>query len=297
MLLAFWFSASEAEVVYVGSYEPLRGVQMSDAYASVLEISFDMRGGLIVRQVHHWAALVFAAAVVVHLLRMFFTGAYRKPRRLNWLVGATLLLLVSSTACSATRCPTTCSRARACVSRTRITESIPFVGPWLASLMFGGEFPTTVLISRIYPVHIFLVPAIIAGLLAVHLGVLWLQRHTQYPGRGRDERTVVGTRWSRPTRCAPGLLLAAHRGAGLRRGFRPDQPAVALRSLPGLDATTASQPDWYTTWLEGGLRMFPPGTCGSAGSCCRLSSGLRSSCPASSSASSSCGRGSMRSRP
>ena len=91
--LALFFKPSQREVVYDGSYVPLHGVTMSEAYASTLHISFDVRGGLVMRQIHHWAALIFVAAIIVHLLRVFFTGAFRKPRELNWIIGTVLLIL------------------------------------------------------------------------------------------------------------------------------------------------------------------------------------------------------------
>lgn len=258
VLLTFWFRASAAEVVYVGSYEPMQGVQMTDAYASALEISFDIEGGLIVRQVHHWAALVFAAAVVVHLLRTFLTGAYRRPRRINWLVGGALLLLVIGNGIFGYSLPDDLLSGTGLRIAYSITESIPLAGPWLASIMFGGPFPSGSVISRIYPVHIFLVPALIAGLLGLHLGVLWLQRHTQFPGRGRDERVVVGT---------PVIPAYALRTVGYMTlvggvlafmgSYLQINPLWLYGPYRAWDATTMAQPDWYTTWLEGGVRMFP----------------------------------------
>src|SRR5690242_4383512 len=91
--LTFWFVPSMSEQTYEGSYTQLRGVPMSDAYASTLHISFDVRGGLLVRQMHHWSAMLFIAAMFVHMMRTFVTGAFRKPRELNWLIGAVLLLM------------------------------------------------------------------------------------------------------------------------------------------------------------------------------------------------------------
>jgi ubiquinol-cytochrome c reductase cytochrome b subunit len=258
VLLTFWFRPSAAEVIYVGSYEPLNGVLMSDAYASSLEISFDIEGALIVRQVHHWAALVFAAAVVVHLMRAFLTGAYRRPRRLNWLVGAVLLQLVILNGVFGYSLPDDLLSGTGLRIAYSITESIPFLGPWLASVMFGGPFPNGVLISRIYPVHIFLVPALIAGLLAVHLGVLWLQRHTEYPGPGRDERTVVGTplvpAYALRT---TGYLLLIGAVLSFMGSFLQINPLWLYGPYRAWNATTMAQPDWYTTWLEGAVRLFP----------------------------------------
>ncbi|MGH3714186.1 MAG: cytochrome b N-terminal domain-containing protein, partial [Micromonosporaceae bacterium] len=84
--LALFFDPSMEEVVYNGAYTPLRGVEMSKAYASSLDISFEVRGGLVMRQMHHWAALLFMAAILVHMFRIFFTGAFRKPREINWII-------------------------------------------------------------------------------------------------------------------------------------------------------------------------------------------------------------------
>ena len=93
VFLTLWFQPSMAEVTYEGSYDQLRGIHMSQAYASTLDISFDVRGGLLMRQMHHWAAMLFVASMMIHLLRVFFTGAFRKPRELNWVIGCLLLLL------------------------------------------------------------------------------------------------------------------------------------------------------------------------------------------------------------
>jgi ubiquinol-cytochrome c reductase cytochrome b subunit len=257
-LLAFWFRGSAAQVVYTGSYAPLHGVQMSDAYASALEISFDIEGGLIIRQIHHWAALIFAAALVVHLLRTFFTGAYRRPRRLNWLVGAVLLQLVLINGVFGYSLPDDLISGTGLRIAYSITESIPFAGPWLASVMFGGQFPNGVLVSRIYPAHIFLVPALIAGLLGLHLGMLWLQRHTQYPGRGRTQRTVLGTplipAYALRT---TGYLVIIGGVLAFMGTFLQINPLWLYGPFEPWNGSTMGQPDWYTTWLEGGLRVTP----------------------------------------
>ncbi|MGE5228888.1 MAG: cytochrome b, partial [Deltaproteobacteria bacterium] len=193
IFLALFFQASEAPVIYEGSCEPLAGAEMSIAYDSVLQISLDVPAGLLVRQVHHWAALVFVGALIIHMVRMFVTAAYRRPRRLNWLIGLSLVLLVGMNGLMGYSLPDDLLSGTGLRISFAITESIPFVGPSLATLLFGGEFPSGGLIARVYPVHIFLLPAAIAGLLGAHLGLLWLQRHTQFPGPGRSDRVIVGT--------------------------------------------------------------------------------------------------------
>jgi ubiquinol-cytochrome c reductase cytochrome b subunit len=256
--LALFFHASQAEVVYQGAYKPLAGVPMSDAYRSVVDLSFNVRAGLLVRQVHHWAALVFVAALMIHLLRMFFTGAYRKPRMINWLIGLTLLLLVAGNGLFGYSLPDDLLSGTGLRVAYSITQSIPFLGPWLASIMFGGEFPTSGIIARIYPVHIFLLPAAIAGLLGAHLGILWLQRHTQFPGPGRSDRTVVGTPMvpAYALRTTGYLLLLS--GVMTAFGaFLQINPVWLYGPYTAWDSTTQAQPDWYMGWMEGAVRLMP----------------------------------------
>ncbi len=256
--LALFFQASQAPVVYEGSYAPLAGVEMTDAYRSVVDLSFDVPAGLLMRQVHHWAALVFVAALMIHLLRMFFTGAYRKPRVINWLIGITLLLLVAGNGLFGYSLPDDLLSGTGLRVAYSITESIPFLGPWMASIMFGGEFPTEVIIGRIYPVHILLLPGAIGGLLGLHMGILWLQRHTQFPGPGRDDRTVVGTpmvpayalRTTGYFLLCGGVLTAF--GA-----FLQINPVWLYGPYTAWDSTTQAQPDWYQGWMEGAVRLMP----------------------------------------
>lgn len=258
IFLALFFHASQAVVVYHGSYHPLAGVPMSDAYSSVLDLSWNVRAGLLVRQVHHWAALVFVAALIIHLMRMFFTGAYRRPRRINWLIGLSLLLLVGFNGLMGYSLPDDLLSGTGLRIAFSITESIPFIGPTMASVLFGGDFPTTGIIARIYPVHIFLLPAAIAGLLGAHLGLLWLQRHTEFPGPGRDDRTMVGSPMvpQYALRTTGYFLLLA----GVLTAFGAllqINPVWLYGPFRATDATTSAQPDWYMGWLEGAVRMFP----------------------------------------
>jgi ubiquinol-cytochrome c reductase cytochrome b subunit len=257
--MALFFHASGATVVYSGSYEPLQGVTMTDAYRSVVDLSLDVRAGLLMRQVHHWAALVFACALGLHLFRMFFTGAYRRPRIINWMVGLTMFLLVALNGVFGYSLPDDLLSGTGLRIAYSITESIPLVGPWLASVMFGGVFPSEGLIPRLYPVHIFLVPAAIGGLLGLHLGVLWLQRHTQFPGSGRDERTVVGTPLVPAYALRTvGFFLIIAGGLAVLGGFFQINPVWIYGPYHPWDSTTLAQPDWYTGWLEGAVRLWPP---------------------------------------
>lgn len=258
VFLAFFFSPSTDLVTYHGSYEPLQGVTMTSAYESVVRLSFDVRAGLLFRQVHHWAALVFAGAVALHLARMFFTGAYRLPRRLNWLIGVGLLLLVLANGFTGYSIPDDLLSGTGLRITFSITESIPLIGPQLAFLMFGDNFPGDHFLTRLYPLHIFLVPALIAALLALHLGLLWRQLHTQFPGKRRSERVVEGTRmFPAYALRALGMVCMVAAMLSFLGGFFQINPVWLWGPYNTADATVAAQPDYYTTWLEGALRVFP----------------------------------------
>jgi len=258
IFLSLFFEASQVPTVYEGVYEPLVGTEVTAAYGSVLDLSLEVRAGLLVRQVHHWAALVFVAALMIHLLRMFFTGAYRKPRVINWLIGIVLLIMVGMNGLFGYSLPDDLLSGVGLRVAYSITESIPFLGPWLASIMFGGEFPTEGIIARIYPVHILLLPLGIMGLLGLHMGIMWFQRHTEFPGPSRDDHTMVGTPMvpAYALRTLGYFLLIA--GVLTAFGaFLQINPVWLYGPYTPFDATTQAQPDWYMGWMEGGLRLMP----------------------------------------
>lgn len=259
VFLTFFFDPSLEETVYRGRYAALDGVHMSSAYQSTLRLSFDVRAGLLIRQMHHWAALLFVGSVLLHLCRVFFTGAFRRPRELNWVIGVTLFLLAIANGFAGYSLPDDLLSGTGLRIMYSIVLSIPVIGQWLAFLVFGGEFPAEQIISRLYVVHILLVPAAIAGLLTVHLAVLWRQKHTQFPGRGRRNDNVVGSRlW--PTYAARSLGLFAIVAAvvALAGGIAQINPIWLYGPFHPASVTTAAQPDWYVGWLEGALRLFPP---------------------------------------
>src|SRR5690242_8665016 len=185
--LTFFFDASMREVVYDGSYAPLRGVQMSAAYDSALNLSFDVRGGLFIRQVHHWAALLFVASIVVHLLRIFFTGAFRRPRETNWLIGCTLLLLAIGEGLTGYSLPDDLLSGTGLRIMSAIVLTIPVVGTWVHWALFGGEYVGELIVGRFYIVHVLLIPGVLLALIGLHLLILVKQKHTQFPGAGRTE--------------------------------------------------------------------------------------------------------------
>jgi ubiquinol-cytochrome c reductase cytochrome b subunit len=256
--LTFFFDASQNEVVYQGSYEPLRGVEMTEAYRSALDISFDVRAGLVMRQIHHWAALLFVAAMVVHMARVFFTGAFRRPRELNWILGVTMLVLGIFNGFAGYSLLDDQLSGTGLRIAYSIALSIPVVGTWITSLLFGGEFPGPDIISRLYVIHILLVPAVLAALVGTHLALVFRQRHTQFDGPGRTEENVVGER-AFPTYGAKavGVFFLTAALLSLLGGVVEINPIWIYGPFRPADVSSASQPDWYMGWLDGALRIMP----------------------------------------
>jgi ubiquinol-cytochrome c reductase cytochrome b subunit len=189
VFLTFFFWPSMGEVVYRGSYVPLRGARMSEAYESTLHISFDVRGGLLMRQVHHWATILFLAAIAVHMLRNFFTGAFRKPRELNWLIGVTLFILAMLNGLFGYSLPDDLLSGTGMRILEGVMLSIPVVGSYLTLWFFGGQFPGHDMVPRLFTIHVLLIPGILLALIPLHAVVLtWRQTHTQFPGPGRTDR-------------------------------------------------------------------------------------------------------------
>jgi ubiquinol-cytochrome c reductase cytochrome b subunit len=257
--LTFFFTPSAKEVVYHGSYAPLHGVHMTEAYRSTVRLSFDVRAGLVFRQMHHWAALVFLGAVLVHLLRVFFTGAFRRPREINWLIGLTLFLLVLFNGFAGYSLPDDLLSGTGLRIAYSIALAVPVIGTWLAFLVFGGEFPADDILSRLFVLHVLLLPAAIATLLGVHLAILWRQKHTQFPGPGRTEDNIVGSRlWPTYAARSIGLFFGVFALLAVLGGVAQINPIWLYGPFKAPAVTTASQPDWYMGWLEGALRLFPP---------------------------------------
>ncbi len=256
--LTLFFKPSMVEVVYNGSYVPLKGVEMSEAYSSTLDISFDIRGGLLMRQVHHWGALFFIAAISVHLCRVFFTGAFRKPREMNWVIGVGLLTMALLAGFAGYSLPDDLLSGTGLRIAQGIMLSVPLVGTYLSFFIFGGEFPGTDFVSRLYAVHILLVPGLILALLTAHLIMVWYQKHTQFPGPGRTNDNVVGYRLM-PIYMAKagGFFFVVFGIITLISGLVTINPIWLYGPYTPDQVTAGSQPDWYIGWLEGALRMMP----------------------------------------
>ncbi|WP_243725610.1 cytochrome b [Actinomadura rubrisoli] len=259
VFLTLFFKPSMDEVIYHGSYEPLRGVRMSEAYASTLDITFDVRGGLLMRQIHHWSTVIFMAAIVIHLLRNFFTGAFRKPRELNWLIGIVLFMLVMLNGLFGYSLPDDLLSGTGIRILEGVIASLPLVGSYAVMFLFGGEFPGDEIIPRLYVIHILLIPGILLALIPLHAVVLtWRQTHTQFPGKGSSNTTVRGYPFF-PVFIAKttAFFLWVFGVTALLATFFQINPIWLFGPYDPGAISSGSQPDWYMGWLEGSLRMMP----------------------------------------
>lgn len=259
IFLTLFFEPSLKDTVYNGDYEPLRGMQVSEAYRSVVDMSFSVKAGLLMRQTHHWAADVFVVAIVLHVARVLFTGAFRKPRDLVYYVGVVMAMLALLEGFLGYSLVDDLLSGMGLAIAYSVAMSLPFVGGNVALLTWGAPFPGAAAFeSRMYVFHVFVLPIVLGLLIGLHLLLLATRHHTQFRGPARSARTAVGLP------LAPGY---APRSLGL--GFAV---AAVLFLLGGLvqinpvwqwgpydvaQATNGAQPDWYLGWLIGGLRLMP----------------------------------------
>jgi ubiquinol-cytochrome c reductase cytochrome b subunit len=258
IFLTIWFKPSMAEIEYEGTYELLRGLQMSEAYASTLNLSFDIRGGLLLRQMHHWAAAVFVAAMLTHSLRIFFTGAFRKPREINWLIGVAMLALGIINGFTGYSLPDDLLSGTGLRFVDGLIRAIPVIGTWAEFFTFAGEFPGELIVPRLYMVHILLVPALLLGLIAAHLALVVYHKHTQYPGPGRTTGNVVGYPvFPVYAAKAGGFFLIVFGVLTLMGATMQINPVWVFGPYNPAEVTAGSQPDWYMGFVEGGIRLMP----------------------------------------
>ncbi|AYF99613.1 cytochrome bc1 complex cytochrome b subunit [Protaetiibacter intestinalis] len=257
--LTFFFQASMAPVIYEGSYPTLKGVEMSAAMASTLDISFEVRGGLLMRQVHHWAALLFVASIGLHMLRVFFTGAFRKPREINWVVGFLLFVLAMAEGFTGYSLPDDLLSGNGLRIIDGMVKGIPIVGTWISYLLFGGEFPGEAIVGRLYMLHIMLLPALVIAAIGVHMILLIVNKHTQFAGPGRTEGNVVGNPIMPVFAAKAGgfffivfgviMLIASTVTINPIWNYGPYDPSPV---------SAGTQPDWYIGFADGMLRLIPP---------------------------------------
>ncbi len=258
--LTFFYDPSMVEVHYDGSYVPLKGIHMSAAYSSTLNLTFDIRGGLLMRQVHHWAALLFVAAIGLHMLRVFFTGAFRKPREINWVIGFVLFILAMAEGFTGYSLPDDLLSGNGLRIIDGMIKAMPGIGTWISYLLFGGEFPGNDVIPRLYVLHIMLLPALVIALIAIHMVLLIINKHTQFAGPGRTNDNVVGS---------PILPVFAAKAGGffflvfgiimLIASLFTINPIWNYGPYDPSPVSAGTQPDWYIGFADGMLRLMPSG--------------------------------------
>jgi ubiquinol-cytochrome c reductase cytochrome b subunit len=256
--LTLFFQPSMSTITYHGSYLPLEGVKMSRAYASTLNISFDVRGGLLMRQIHHWAADLFMAAIMAHMIRIFFTGAYRKPREVNWLIGIILFTLGLLEGLFGYSLPDDLLSGAGLRILEGVLQSIPIVGTYLAFFLFGGPFPGNDIIPRMYILHVLVIPGLILALITAHLFIMVFQKHTQMPGQGRTNQNVVGQPMYPYFMAKTGAFFFFTFGVlALAGAIFQINPIWLYGPYNPVAMSAGSQPDFYMGMLEGALRIFP----------------------------------------
>ncbi|REK87876.1 ubiquinol-cytochrome c reductase cytochrome b subunit [Streptomyces inhibens] len=256
--LTLFFHPSMAEVTYHGSYVPMQGIRMTQAFESTLNISFDVRGGLLIRQIHHWAALVFLAAMMVHMMRVFFTGAFRKPREVNWLFGFLLFVLGMFTGFTGYSLPDDLLSGTGVRFIEGVILAMPLVGSYLQFFIFGGEFPGHDIIPRFFTVHVLLLPGIMLGLLVAHLILVFYHKHTQFPGAGKTNNNVVGMPLL-PVYMAKagGFFFLVFGVISVIAAIASINPVWAIGPYRPDQVSTGAQPDWYMGFAEGLVRVMP----------------------------------------
>ncbi|MEO6942694.1 MAG: ubiquinol-cytochrome c reductase cytochrome b subunit [Terrimesophilobacter sp.] len=258
--LTFFFEPTMTQIHYDGSYVPLKGIEMSAAYASTLDISFDIRGGLLMRQVHHWAALLFVAAIGLHMLRVFFNGSFRKPRELNWIIGFVLFILAMGEGFTGYSLPDDLLSGNGLRIIDGMVKGIPLAGTWISYLLFGGEFPGSVIVPRLYSLHILLLPAILVAALGLHLLLMVINKHTQYAGPGRTNDNVVGVPiMPNFAAKAGGFFFVVFGVIVLISSFFTINPIWNYGPYDPSPISAGTQPDWYIGFADGALRLVPPG--------------------------------------
>jgi ubiquinol-cytochrome c reductase cytochrome b subunit len=258
--LTFFFVDSTKEVVYHGPYPALYGQKMSEAYASVLHISLSVRAGLLIRQTHHWAANVFIAAIVLHLFRIFFTGAYRKPRELTYWLGVTMLMLSLLEAYMGYSLVDDLMSGMGLVIGYSVGLSLPFVGENIMNWLFDGIFPgSPKLWPRMYIAHVLIFPILIGLLIGAHLLLVAMRHHTQFRRKkAQTERTIVGVpAFPGQAPRSLGLMIGTAGFLFLLGGLVQINPIWLWGPYHTYSSTNGAQPDWYLGWLIGGLRLVP----------------------------------------
>ena len=256
--ITLFFVPSMGLTTYNGPIASMDGQLVSEAFASILHMSFEVPGGLLMRQIHHWAALLFMASIVVHMMRVFFTGAFRKPRELNWVVGFLLMILGLAAGFTGYSLPDDVLSGNGLRITDGVIKSVPVIGSYASYFVFGGEFPGDAIIPRLFSLHIMVVPALILSLIGLHLLFVVLHKHTQFPGGGRTDKNVVGfPLFPIYVAKAGGFFFIVFGVLALMAGTMSINNVWNYGPYDPSPVSAGAQPDWYMLFLEGSLRLMP----------------------------------------
>jgi len=266
-LALFSFITLVATGVFLGFlYEPstkmvsLFGAMVPAAYASVVKIDI-LPLGMIIRRIHHWSAMLMIAAVLTHLMRIYFTSAYRKPREINWLIGLCLLGTAMVAAFTGYLLPYSQFSVTATSIAYYVSKSVPWVGDWMSRLLFAGEFPSDGTVPRFFFMHVMLIPATLIGLISLHLLVIVKQKHTE-PRSNRNRKEAEGGRrligipiWPEQAVISLSFYLFLLFVVVLMATYVPLNPIETYG--PPSPGTPVMRPDWYFLPVYGFLKLIP----------------------------------------
>ncbi|MFG1702542.1 cytochrome bc complex cytochrome b subunit [Nonomuraea sp. M3C6] len=229
------------------------------AFASVTEISLEVRGGLLMRQLHHWSATVFVLAIVAHMCRVFFTGAFRKPRELTWMLGVMLFGLALFEAFLGVSLTADQLAMTGLRQAQGLLLSIPLAGTYLSAFVFDGAFPGQV-IPRVFVTHVLLVPGILLAVVPVHALILtWRQKHTERRATAADEHRVTGGPFFPYFAVKNGATALFTMGViALLATFVRVNPVWEHGAYSQGGYPPSAQPFWYYGVLDGAQRLVPP---------------------------------------
>lgn len=256
--LGFWYRPSTAIVPYQGSYPLYQGRQLPEAFVSVLYLSLDVPFGLVIRRMHHWAAHFFVASLLLHAARVYFTGAFRRPRELTFWIGIILFLMAILNGFTGYALPFDMRGGAAIRMLMTTCESIPWIGGWLTTFVFGGPFPGPHILPRLYIEHVLLGPALIALLIGAHLFLVVAQTHTSYPApRVSDDTEEGAPAWPDQAARSGALMLLLFGWLALLSAFFPVEPAWIYGPFQSHSSHSPLDPDWFLMWVEGAYRLLP----------------------------------------
>lgn len=259
IFLTMFYRPTADPVTYQGAMSLYEGRELPGAFESIVRLSYDVPGGLFFRRLHRGASHLFIAATVLHMLRILFTGAFRRPREINYHVGIGLLMLTFAAGFTGYSLPYDALAGTGIRIAYSSLLAVPYVGDQLAFWIFGGNFPAGNLVPRFYVFHVLMIPALLIGLISVHLVIMTRQRHTQFPRPGIDgHRFVVGKPlWPSQFSASTTLMLWISGLLAAAAVLIPWSDVLLIGPYVAGEVGNQAQPDWFLFWLEGALRVFP----------------------------------------